>query len=170
MSNLVKIEANVDTSNQVHLAALSIFLHALGSLGPANVEATQDAHEEQVETKEEINIFKKKRAVKANLKKEDSDNSAVDAYEKAKEVEVIEPEEVEVIEPEEVEAEEPEEITEEKQKGTISLSQVREALSLKVQKHKEVLREELGRLGTNNVTNMDPKDYSGFYKFLLSLD
>jgi beta-xylosidase len=162
MSNLVKIEANVDTSNHLHLAALSSFLHVLGGLYPTNVESTQDAHEEQVETTEEVKPVTKKRAKKADLKKEDSDNSAVDAYEKAKEVEVIEPEEVE--------AEEPEEITEEKQKGTISLSQVREALSLKVQKHKEVLREELGRLGTNNVTNMNPRDYSGFYKFLLSLD
>jgi hypothetical protein len=162
MSNLVKIEANVDTSNPLQLAALSSFLHVLGGLYPTNVEATQDAHEEQVETTEEVKPVTKKRAKKADLKKEDFDNSAVDAYEKAKEVEVIEPEEVK--------AEEPEEITEEKQKGTISLSQVREALSLKVQKHKEVLREELGRLGTNNVTNMNPRDYSGFYKFLLSLD
>jgi hypothetical protein len=163
MSKLVKIKAFLNPADTEQIAALSVFLSAIGqpSKKTVNLEPTIVLEKEifVAEVVKEQKAEPKKRAKKAEFNNPEKENSAVDAYE-ATVKDKIEPIKVNYIK-----VEEPEILGRLK-----TLIEVRALLAEKRENNMPALRTKLAEIGTTSVTLMDPKDYNMFFEFMETLD
>jgi hypothetical protein len=144
----MQIKLIIDLDNGVEVEALHTFMEAVGKK-----EYTQTLKKvEEIEVVEAAEV-----KAEAPVKKEETKEETVE--EAPKEETVEEAPKEEKAGAEEVQSEEPK----------VSIIEIRALVSEKVTDSRQAIKDKLAEYEAMNVTNLDPKHYDEFHKFLVEL-